>query len=60
MSIPPHPRVPFFLKVGDLPSQHVGYIDRRRLEVDSNAAVVSMLRDIADEIERQSAEEGGR
>ncbi|WP_077009609.1 hypothetical protein [Saccharothrix sp. ALI-22-I] len=60
MSIPPHRRVPFFIKVGDLPGQTVGYFDRRNLAADSDAALVSMLRDVADEIELQAAEERAR
>ncbi|WP_329793852.1 hypothetical protein V1227_18725 [Lentzea sp. DG1S-22] len=60
MSVPPYRRVPFFVTVGDLPAQLVGYLDRRALEADSDAALVSILRDVANEIERQVDEERGQ
>ncbi|MCG8926615.1 hypothetical protein [Lentzea sp. CC55] len=57
MSIPPHRRVPFYVALGDTPAQLVGYVDQRELARDTDAALVSILRDTADEIERQVAEE---
>ncbi|WNV90276.1 hypothetical protein [Umezawaea sp. Da 62-37] len=59
MVIPPQRRVPFRVQVGDSPGHTVGYFDLRDLAANTDAALVAMLRDVANEIERQAAEERG-